>query len=79
MGRQGKNILNTTKNNMTPTKTSGSTTAILKYPNIDEAEENYLKNNFRRMFEVHKDEMKNFPQRNGGNNKQKIGGNQQIP
>ena len=59
MGKQGKNTLNTTKNNTTPTKTSDSTTARLEHPNIDEAEENDLKNNFRRMFEALKEEMKN--------------------
>ena len=35
-------------------------TARLEQPNIDEAEENYLKNNFRRMFETFKEEMRNF-------------------
>ena len=38
MGRQGKNICNTTKNNMTPVKTSYPTTARLEQPNIDEEE-----------------------------------------
>ena len=43
MGKQGKNILNTTKSNMTPTKTSGSITARFEHPNTDEAEEHDLK------------------------------------
>ena len=43
MGRQGKNTFNTTKNNMTPVKTSDPTTTRLEQPNIDEAEENDLK------------------------------------
>ena len=64
MSRQGKNTYNTTKSNTTPVKTSGPTTAILEQPNIDEAEENDLKINFRRMFEVLKEKMKKFPQRN---------------
>ena len=59
MGRQGKNTLNNTKNNTTPIKTSDPTIARLKPPNIDEAEESDLKNNFRRMFEALKEEMKN--------------------
>ena len=60
MGRQGKNTFNTTKSNMTPTKTTGPTMARLEHPNTDEAEENNLKNNFRRMFEALKEEMKNY-------------------
>ena len=59
MGRQGKNTLNTTKSNMTPTNTGGSTTAKLEHPNIDESEENDLTSNFWRMFETLKEEMKN--------------------
>ena len=35
MSRQGKNTFNNTKNNMTPTKTSDSTTARLEKPSID--------------------------------------------
>ena len=59
MGRQqGKSTLSTTKSNTTPIKTSGPTTARLEHPNTDEAEENDLKNNFRRMFEALKEEMK---------------------
>ena len=60
MGRQGKNILNTTNNNRTPTKTSGSTTVRLEHPTIDEVEENDLKNNFKRIFEAFKEEIKIF-------------------
>ena len=71
MGRQGKNTLNTTKSNMTPIKTSSPTTARLEQQNIDEAQENDLKNSFRRMFEALKEEMKKFPQRNRGKDKQK--------
>ena len=59
MGRQGKNTHNTTKSNMTSVKTSDPTTAWPEQPNIDEAEENDLKNNFRRMFETLKEEMRN--------------------
>ena len=43
---------------MTPIKPSDSTTSRLEQSNIDEAEENDLKNNFRRMFEALKKEMK---------------------
>ena len=56
---KGKNTLNTTKGNTTPTKTSGPTTARLEHPNIDEGEETDLKNDFRRMFEALKEKMKN--------------------
>ena len=45
---------------MTPKKTSDSTTAKHEQLNIDEAEENDLQNNFGRMFEALKEEMKNF-------------------
>ena len=59
MGRQGKNILNTTKSNTIPTKTSGPATIRLEHSNINEAVEDDLKDNFRRMFEALKEEMKN--------------------
>ena len=58
MGRQGKNTLNTTKSDKTLTKTSDITAARLEHPNTDEAKENYLKNNFWRMFEALKEETK---------------------
>ena len=79
MGRQGKNTCNTAKSNVTSVESSDPTTARLEQPNIDETEENDLKDNFRRMFEALKEEMRKFPQRNGGKDKQKIGRNQQIP
>ena len=60
MSRQGKNTCNTTKSNTTPVKSRDPTTASLEQPNIDEAEENDLKNNFRRMFEAFKEEMRNI-------------------
>ena len=44
---------------MTPVKTKDPTTARLEQSNIDEAEENDLKNNFRRIFETLKEEMRN--------------------
>ena len=78
-GRQGKNTLNTTKTNTTPTKTSVSTTTRLEQPSIDEAEENDLKINFRRMFEAPKEEMKNSLKEMEKNTNKKIGRNQQIP
>ena len=43
---------------MTPVKSSDPKTARHEQPHIDEAEENYLKDNFRRMFETLKVEMK---------------------
>ena len=60
MSRRGKNTHNSTKNNTTPVKSRDPTTVRLEQPNIDETEENDLKNNFRRMFETLKEEMKNF-------------------
>lgn len=57
MGKQCKNTLNTTKNNMAPTEISGSKTARLEHSSTDEAGENELKSNFMRMFEVFKEEM----------------------
>ena len=36
--RQSKNTLNTTKRNMTPTNSSGTTTARIEHSKIDEAE-----------------------------------------
>ena len=52
MSRKGKNTYNTTKRNTTPVKPKDPTTARFEQPNIDEAEENGLQNNFRRMFEA---------------------------
>ena len=51
MGRKGKSILNTTKNNMTPTKMSVSKTARCEHPKIDEAKGKWCNNIFRRMLE----------------------------
>ena len=57
---KGKNTCNTTKSNTTPVKPKYSTRARPEQPNIDEAEENDLKNNFKRMFETLKEEMRNY-------------------
>ena len=76
MSRKGKNTCSTIKSNTTPVKPKNPTTTKHKQPNIDEAEEIDLKSNFRRMFEALKEE---FPQRNEGKDKQKIGRNQKIP
>ena len=59
MSRKGRNTHNTTKSNTIPVKPKDPTTARLEQPNIDEAEENDLKNNFKRKFETLKDEMRN--------------------
>ena len=59
MSRQGKNTCNTTKNNTTPIKPKDPTTARLEQPNMDEGDETDLQNNFRRMFETLKKEMRN--------------------
>ena len=48
------------KSKKAPPETSGSTTARPEHPNADEAEENNLKNNFMKMIEALKEEMKNF-------------------
>ena len=60
MSRQGKNTCNTTKSNTTPIKCRDPTTARLEQPIIDQAVENDLKNNFRRLFETLKEEMRNY-------------------
>ena len=66
MGVQVKNTSNSTRSNTTPVKTRGPTTVRLDQPNIDEAEENNLESNFKRMFEVLKEGMKNSFKLNGG-------------
>ena len=66
MSRKGKNTSNTTKYNITPVKSKDPITARHEQPNINKAEEDDLKNNFKRMFKTGKD-------------KQKIGRHQQIP
>ena len=43
MSKQGKNTLSTTKNYVTPIKTTDPITVRLEQPNTDEAEENTLK------------------------------------
>lgn len=59
MGRQQyKNTFNSIKSNMAPTESSSSTTERPEHPNSDEAEENNLKNNFMKMIEALKEEMK---------------------
>ena len=55
MGRQGKNTHNITKSNTTPVKSRDPTTERVEQLNIDGAEENGLKNNFR---EYLKEEMR---------------------
>ena len=59
MNRKGKNTCNTTKSNTTPVQPKDPTTARLEQPNMDEPEENDLKNNLKRMFEILKGEMRN--------------------
>ena len=59
MGTQGKITCNTIKSSTTQEKSRDPTTARLEHPNTDEAKENDLKNNFRRMFEALKEEMRN--------------------
>ena len=59
MGRQQcKNPLNSIKSKPAPPETSGSATARPQQLNADEAE-NYLKNNFMKMTEALKEEIKN--------------------
>ena len=60
MSRQGKIICNTPRNTTTLVKFTDPITSRLEQPNKDEAEENDLKNNFRRMFEALKEEMQKF-------------------
>ena len=59
MNRKGKITCYTTKNNTTPVKPKDPTTARPEQPNIDEAEENDLKSNCKRMFETPKEETRN--------------------
>ena len=77
MSRQGKNTCNTTKSNTTPVKPKDPTTARLEQPN--EAEENDLKNNFKRMFETPKEEMRNSLKEMEEKTNKKTGKHQQIP
>ena len=76
MVRQDKNAHNTTKSSTTAIKTSGAITARLEQPKI--AEENDQQNNFRRMFEAHKEEVRNFL-KEMEDNTHKIGRYQQMP
>ena len=64
---------------MTPVKPKDPTTARLEQSNIDEAEENDLKNNVKRLFETLKEEMRNSLKEMEEKTKQKIGRHQQIP
>ncbi|KAL6040074.1 hypothetical protein STEG23_003010, partial [Scotinomys teguina] len=58
-GQQCKNTFNSIKSNTAPPETSASTTARTEHLNADEAEENDLKNNFMKMTQAFKEEMKN--------------------
>ena len=60
MSRQGKIICNSPRNTTTLVKFTDPITSRLEQPNKDEAEENDLKINFRRMSEALKEEMKKF-------------------
>ena len=60
MSRKGKITCYTTKSNTIPVKPKDPTTARPEQPNMDEQEENDRKNNFKTMFEILKDEMRNF-------------------
>ncbi|ERE67208.1 WASH complex subunit FAM21 [Cricetulus griseus] len=53
--RQYKNTFNNRKTNMMPPESRDSTPTRPEHPNTDEAEENYLKNNFMEMIEILKD------------------------
>lgn len=58
MGRQqGKSTLNSIKSKTTPPETGGSTTARPEHAKRDETKK-YLENNFMKMFEALKNEMK---------------------
>ena len=60
MGRmQYKNTFDNIKSNITPPETTGFTIAILELPNAEEAEANYLSNNFMKMIEALKEEINN--------------------
>ena len=61
MGRlHYKNTFNNTENNMVPPEISASISARPEQPKTDEAERNDIKNNFIKMIEVLKEEMKDF-------------------
>lgn len=55
---QYKNTLNNIKNKLTLPEHSDPTTTTPEYPNADEAEEYDFKNNFLKMIEALKQEMK---------------------
>ena len=55
--QQGNNTLNNTKTNTAPPETNGSIERP-EHSNADEAEENNTKNNFMKMIEALKEEMK---------------------
>ena len=59
MNRKGKITCYTTKSNTIPVKPKNPKTARPEQQNMNEPEENDLKNNFRRMFEALKEEIKN--------------------
>lgn len=58
MSRHGKNILKNTKNKTAPLETIGLTSRRPEHPTADEAEEKNTKNNFMKMVEAPKEEMK---------------------
>ena len=59
MSRQDKNTCNITQSSTTAVKRKDPRTTRLEQSNIDEAEENDLKSNFKRMVETLKEEMRN--------------------
>ena len=59
MSRKGKITCYTTKSNTIPVKPKDPTKARSEQPNMDEPEENDLKSNLKRMFEILKNEMRN--------------------
>ena len=59
MNRKGKITCYTTKSNTIPVKPKDPTKARPEQPNMDEPEENDLKNSFKRRFDILKDEMRN--------------------
>ena len=79
MSRKGKNTCYTTKSSTTPVKPKDTTTVRPEQPNMNEAEENDLKNDFKRMFETLKEKMRNFLNEMKEKTNKKFGRHQQIP
>ena len=63
---------------MASPKTNGSATARFEHPNTDDAEENGLQNNFRKMIEALKEKMKHSLKEAEEKPNKKLG-YQQIP